>query len=104
MIIVNGTIQVLGKSGGGVDSNGDPIKSTQTSGNKIDCNFKLKTDKKFSYDIGESKVSTYEILIDMQEFNATQIRMSNSRGDNIGEFEVLNISYLDTAQRVKITV
>ena len=104
MIIINGTIQVIGKSGGGIDSNGDPIKATQISGASINCNFKLKMDKKFSYEIGETKVSTYEILIDTQTFNATKIRLSDNRSQTIGDFEVLNISYLDTAQRVKITV
>jgi hypothetical protein len=103
-MITNGTIKVLGVSGGGVDSNGDPIKATAIASPEIDCFFKLKTDKKFSYDIGESKVSTYEIHIDTQEFTSARIRLTDDRNQAIGDFDVLSVEYLDIAQRIKITV
>lgn len=86
------------------DDNGDPIKAEEILGEETACNIKLKTDRKFNYENGATKISTYEILIEAEEFNDTRVRLKNNRNQELGDFEVLSIEYLDIAQRVKITV
>lgn len=104
MIIINGTLTPIRLTEMTQDANGDPIKSTETPGVETECNIKLKTDRKFNYENGETKISSYEILIEIKDFTDTRIRLKSNRNQTIGDYEVLSIEYLEIAQCVKITV
>lgn len=104
MIRANGTIRTIGLTSLTRDANGDPIKSTETLGEEIECNIKLNSNRKYNYENGSMKLSTYEILIDTNEFTDTRIRLKNNRNQELGDYEVLSVEYLDIAQCTKITV
>ena len=104
MIIINGTLTPIRSTEMTQDANGDRIDTPEILGAEMECNIKLKTDRKFNYENGETKISSYEILIEIKDFTDTRIRLKSNRNQTIGDYEVLSIEYLEIAQCVKITV
>lgn len=107
MIVENGTIQILKKIGVGFDENGNPIKPTEEPGEPIPCNWKRNTyEKRGVYEDGVFTAASYIILIEMQEFNPGRFRLSDSKGNVLGDYEARQkgIVYLDYVGCIEITV
>lgn len=107
MITENGTIQIYKISGGGFDENGNPIKPTETLGELIPCNWKRNSyEKRGIYEDGKFTAASYIILIDMREFEPCRFRLSDSKENILGDYEVRQkgISFLDYVDCIEITV
>ena len=104
-MINNGYIQASEYGGTTSNQNGDPVVIAETWGDLIICQIEtVKHDNKGIYLDGKYTQATYKILIEMQEFQAKRIKITDSRGNSLGEFNVQDIQFLDMVQRVKITV
>lgn len=104
MIIANGTLQIVGKTGGGL-KNGNPVKVKEVLDEPIPCNYTTnKNDHLGRYEGGTFTRAKFVILIDMQNFNAEYVVLNTIRGVNIGRFRVQDIQFLDVVDNVKITV
>lgn len=107
MIVGNGHIQIYSISGGGVDEGGNPVKPIETLGEKIPCNWKRNTyQKRGTYENGVFTAASYIILVDMQEFEPCRFRLSDSKGNVLGDYEVRRkgISFLDYVNCIELTV
>lgn len=107
MIIENGTIQIYSVSGGGLDENGNPIEPTETLEEAIPCNWKRNSyEKRGVYEDGKFTAASYIILLDMQEFEPCRFRLSDSRGNVLGDYEVRQkgIAFLDYVGCIELTV
>jgi hypothetical protein len=100
----NGTIQYKVLSGGGLDENSEPIKSDSTWSDPICCLYKAVKHSHTIYQEGKFTDSSYEILIESQEFEADMVKLTNNKNKILGEFEVQNIVFIERSGRVKITV
>ena len=84
MIIENGKLQVITKTGGGV-RNGMPVKVSETPGSPIPCNIKTNTnDHKGKVVDGEFTRSSFEILVDsvyFPHFTAEYVILTDNRGN-----------------------
>lgn len=107
MIIENGTLQVVVKTGGGM-VNGKPVPVTEAVGDPIPCNIKTLTDNKKGKIIDNVFTqSSYEVLIDtlaVPHFTADMVILTDNRGVVKGKFQVQDIQHLDYVEAVKITV
>ena len=103
-MIVHGFINIISQTSS-LNENGNPIVSEAILGANILANIRtLKYDKKGSYTDGKFIQSSYEILIEMQEFEADTIKITTNRNLVLGEFQVQSIEFLDFGQKVKIIV
>lgn len=100
----NGTIQYKILSGGGLDENSEPIKSESTWSDPIRCLYKAVKHNHSIYQQGKFTNSSYEILIESQEFVADMVNLTNDKNKMLGEFEVQDIVFIERSGRVKITV
>jgi hypothetical protein len=106
MIIVNGSLCVENKTGGGLDdADGYPVEPTVTWSEPVPClivpaslNYLAKSQSESDY-----VDASYTVLIEMQEFKAERVRLTNWQGD-LGEFSVIRIEPLPTVDVVKIVV
>lgn len=104
MIIANGILQIIGKTGGGY-KNGKPVPVETTTGEPIPCNITTnKYDRLGTYIDGKFTRASFIILIDMQSFDADRVTLTTDRGKVLGEYSVQNIQFLDVVENVKITV
>lgn len=107
MIIENGTLQVITKTGGGL-KNGNPVKVVEAIGEPIPCNLKtINHDHKGKVVDGVFTRASYEVLVDSvnaPHFKAERVKLTDNRGMAIGEFRVQDIQHLDCVGAVKITV
>ncbi|MFK2681128.1 hypothetical protein ACIXT9_02390 [Bacteroides fragilis] len=104
MIIANGTLQIVGTTGGGF-KNGNPVKVQEALGEPISCNFTTnKNDHLGRYEGGSFTRAKFVILIDMQDFNAEYVVLNTIRGIKVGKFRVQDAQFLDTVGNIKITV
>jgi hypothetical protein len=107
MMITNGTLEYKIKIGGGISDNGDPILVVDSWSDPIKALITPNSEGKLTkYQDGQVVVASYSILIELQEFDHSFIRITNDRGDFLGEYQVLkpNIRHLNLVKRVKITV
>lgn len=106
-MIVNGLLYTKSETIGSTsfDTNGDPIKSESIWIEPIPCHIiTVRKDEKGIYADGRFTQSTYEILIELQDYEAKIVRIENDHGKNLGEFKVQNIEFLKYVGKVKITV
>lgn len=107
MIIENGTIQIVEKSGGGMN-HGRPVPITETPGKPIPCNIKTLHDNKRGKTVDNVFTqSSFEILIDtstVSHFNADKVILTDNRGQVKGTFPVQEVQHLDEVQAIKVTV
>lgn len=107
MIVENGTIQIYSISGGGLDENGNPIKPSEALGEPIPCNWKRNTyEKRGTYEDGVFTSASYIILVDMQTFDECRFRLSDSKGNVLGDYQVRQkgIAFLDYVNCIELTV
>ena len=107
MIIQNGTIQIYSIEGGGLDENGNPVKPSETLGKAIPCNWKRNSyEKRGIYEDGVFTAASYIILIDAREFVPCRFRLSDSKGNTLGDYQVRQkgISFLDYVNCIELIV
>lgn len=105
-MITNGTLQYKIKIGGGIDDNGDPIPVVESWSDPINALITPNSEGKLTkYQDGQVVIASYSILIELQDFDHSFIRIANDR-TALGEYQVLkpNIRHLNLVKRVKITV
>lgn len=106
MIIENGTIQVIGKTGGGMVG-GKPVPVQTVLGDPIPCNFKVNSyEKRGFYVDGVFTQAAYIILIEEQPFNPCTFLLKDVRGNTLGTYTVheKGIQYLDAVDNIQLTV
>lgn len=106
MIICNGHIRVIRKSGGGIDpETGFVVKATRSWGSLIECQYRANEyNNKGKADGNTFVVAKYEILIEQQAIAAEQIQLSDKGGNILGEFSVVSIENLAAVDKTKIIV
>lgn len=107
MIVANGTLQTVVKTGGGME-HGKPIPVKEVVSDPIPCNIKTVTDNKKGKIIDNVFTqSSYEVLIDLYDvpcFKAETVILTDNRDDVIGKFQVQDVQHLDFIGAVKVTV
>lgn len=107
MIIENGAIQIVEKTGGGM-LHGIPIPIKEIPGKPIPCNIKTLHDNKRGKTVDNVFTqSSFEVLIDMSIvplFNADKVILIDNRGQVKGIFPVQEVQHLDEVQTIRITV
>lgn len=101
----NGYIQFKVITGGGGLENGDPIPVMYSWSNPVGCLIrKLKHEHQYCNE-GNFLMQSYEILLEAQDFDAYSIiKLTDSKGTELGEFEVQDISDVERSGRIKIKV
>lgn len=103
MIIVNGTISIKTKTGGGL-VNGNPVRPSESWGEPIPCNIKTNLHNNKGKTNGNSfEVASYEVLIEAQPFEADRVKLVRE-GKDLGEFSIQDIDPLNAVGAVKIVV
>lgn len=115
MIIENGTLQTIIKTGGGT-LKGVPIPVIETLGEVFPCNIKpikysSNADGSGQTDTGSMQAvdsafvrAKYEVLIETDNFNADKVILKDSRGNTLGEFRDFQVQYMDFVNVVKLTL
>lgn len=113
-MIKTGYISFITESGGGYDSNRNPVATTPVNSDFIECNKKVVTHKyefivdgqyiqaKYSLIIDQDKISALVPTIDLEAVNQVQIKDNNS--NDLGIHQVQNLEYMNLTKRVKIEV
>lgn len=109
MIIVNGTIEVKRKDGGGIDpTTGFPITATGEWGECIPCQY-LPTENKQARSMGEAVTRrSYAILLEghcgCYPCVNEQIRLRDCCGNIIDEFRVISSTPLRAVDQTRLDV
>jgi len=109
MIIVNGTIEVKRKDGGGIDpTTGFPITATSEWGECLPCQY-LPTENKQARSLGEAVTRrSYAILLEghcgCYPCVNEQIRLRDCCGNIIDEFSVISVIPLRAVDQTRIDV
>jgi hypothetical protein len=106
MIICNGTIQVKIKSGGGFDEEGNPIKVEETFGEIIPCHIRPLRYNNLAFSGSGSNYinASYEVLIEIKDFQCERIKLINRYGKDLGEYSVISAENLEAVCATKIIV
>lgn len=107
MIIENGTLQTIVKTGGGIVG-GKPVPVIEAISDPLPCNLKtLHENKRGKIIDNVFTQASYEVLVDallVPNFTADKVIITDNRGNVKGTFQVQDIQHLDCVQAVKITV
>lgn len=108
MIIENGKISALVKTGGGgLNKDGDPVAPSSHWAEPVPCNIRAnRYSNKGVTTNGNTFVSaSYEVLIESPEpFTAEQVRLEIDGGKVLGEFSVLQAETLPAVGCIRIVV
>ena len=104
MYIENGFISAMIKTDGRLDENGNPVRLSDVFEEPIPCNITTNKKNNLGKQNGNTfTIASYEVLIDLQPFEAGLVRLTR-HGQNLGDFSVLWIEYLEAVGAVKIVV
>lgn len=107
MVIGNGYIRVIVEAGGGIDTNGNPIKAAESLGAPIPCNYQRNSYQgRVVEHGGVFSAASYTVIIDMQSFQPCRFRLYDNSGTELGTYEVSakGIEPLEYAGNVRLTV
>ena len=105
MLVVNGYIKIKTVTGGGLDPNGYPVPPTETWGNAIECQFIANSHNSQGYsNAGQFTTHDYTVLLEMQSFPYSTIRLYNDENTLIGEFEVKHVERLLKVDKVRLKI
>ena len=94
MIIENGTLQTIEKTGGGM-KNGKPVKVEEVIGNPIPCNLKTITHNHKGKTIdGVFTQASFEVLIDVPVFSECIKKLISSPPKTLYEVMQFSVLYL----------
>lgn len=104
-MIVNGKLYYQIETGGGKDEDDDPIPVVVSWSEPIECNVKVNTrNNKGKYKDDTFVIASYEVLIELDDFTATRVRIEDANGNDLGEYPIQSISPLIAVGRTKIIV
>jgi hypothetical protein len=104
MIIVNGTITVKIKSGGGLNGEGNPVEPSESWGDPIPCRITTNKRNNLGKQNGNTfTIASYEILIGLQPFTAERVKLERF-GEDLGEFSVMFTEYMEAVGAIKVVV
>jgi hypothetical protein len=104
VIIVNGNITAKIKSSGGLDGEGNPVKTSESWGGPISCRIAMNKRDNLGKQNGNTfTVASYEVLISPQPFTAERVKLER-HGKDLGEFSVMFTEYLEAVGAIKIVV
>jgi hypothetical protein len=106
VIIENGFVRGKNITEKGFDVNGNPIEASETLGEPIPCYIRqLKHDFLARTEQGNNYISaSYEVLIDLQQFDYEHINLEYSNGKVLGDFRILYIQDLAAVNATQILV
>ena len=105
MIIVNGSIQIKQKTGGGLDSDGNPVRVSESFSDPIPCHLRAnKLDNLGRQDGNTFTVAAYEALVESADFAGERVRLTGGDGRELGEFSVMSVESLDAVGALKVMV
>lgn len=107
MIIENGTIELKQKKGGGgIDpETGYPVKASFTWGEPIPCQYSANKYDNLGRVNGEHFITaSYTVLIELQTFEAEQLRLKDRSGKLVGEFSIMQVEPLDAVCELRILI
>ena len=109
MIIANGTIQIKIQTGGGLlHGIPQPVKTSWSE--PIPANIsKSRDDRRGTYIVGTFRQVQATILIEPENIDlftpqCKRIKVTDNRDEELGEFEVQSITYLEAAQALQLTI
>lgn len=104
MIITNGTISAKEKQSGVISENGYPVEQPELWSQPVPCRITTIKGNKLADTSGNKYVdASYNILIELQSFEAEQVRLMRF-GKDLGTFSVRWIEPLNAVNAIKITV
>ena len=84
---------------------GIPQPASVSWSEPIPCNISLsKDDRRGTYVDGNFKQVQATILIEPQDFTATEVKVTDNRDKELGEFEVQSVVFLEATQALQITI
>lgn len=104
--VVNGTIQIQIVSGGGYDTNGDPVPAVVGWSDAVPCHIDTVTHRNDGrYENGKFTESSYRVFFEMYagDFNAKRIKLTH-HGRDIGEWQVQDAQPKPKTGRIQVTV
>ena len=107
MTIQNGTIEVKGKTGGGIDPETGYAKNPTFSwSDPIPCQWTANNYDKLGRVNGEHfTVAHFSVLIEEQPFEGVeQVRLKDLAGKELGEFSIMQIEPLEAVCQLRILV
>lgn len=105
MIIENGYIQAIIRTGGGLDEDKYPIPTREEYGERIPCNILLNKKNKLASANGSPFVDVnYEVLIEPIPFPHERVRLITQFERVLGDFSVISIEYLEHVRAIQILV
>jgi hypothetical protein len=104
MIIVNGTITAKVKAGGGLETDGYPIKPAESWLQPVPCHIRVNRKNNLGKQNGNTFIiASYEVLIESQQFESERVKLTEN-GRDLGEFSVLWTELFDAVCALKIVV
>lgn len=106
MIIPNGTIRFKVKSGGGIDPvTGHAQKPTSSWGEPIPCQYTANSYNRLARVMGEASTQqSYEILIEEQHIPSEQLKLTDDRAGEVGDFSIRQVEPLNAVCEMRILV
>lgn len=106
MIICNGTIEAKRKSGGGIDpTTGYPVACEVSYDEPIACQYLIaKLDRQALQGGVPATEASYEVLIEMQPFDADQVRLTDIHTGEVGEYSVISVEPLEAVWQLRIII
>ncbi len=105
MIIENGTIELQVTAGGSLDENGYPVAPVRRWGAPIPCQYYPDRYNAQGRVNGEhATLRAYIILIELQSVTSERIRLTDSDGHVVGEFQIISSEPLQAVCQTRITV
>ena len=107
MIIQNGTIEFISISGGGgLDSNGYPVKPSEVRGEPVPCQYYPNTHDNLGKSNGEAFIrASYTILVEFAPLDATErLLLRDADGNEVREFSVISVEPLVAVCQTRILV
>lgn len=107
MIISNGTIEIMIKSAGGLDSQGYPVAPSISWGALIPCQYIAKSNLQAKVENEPATQQSYEVLIEQPliGYSVTeQVRLKDRSGIELGIFPVRMIEPLDAVGQIRLLI
>lgn len=105
---VNGILKHRILTGGGLDTNGNPVAATATWSQGIDCLIIPNSNGRVQkYQDGSFTIANYTVHVEQPAtMEVTTIQLTDSANRDLGEFQLIeeNILYLETTGRLKLIV
>lgn len=105
MIIANGFIRPVYKTGGGVDEQGFPVEAVESLGDPVACQWqKAAWDNLAREDQSHYVRKSYTILIDQKDRFDSEELCLYAGGKALGRYSVRSVEDLDAVCQTRITV